>query len=64
MTTTKWFFCEYNDDGEMTNQEFVDAPDDSMWWVDGMGACHKVKEKCHILGYPSRIARVLHPDET
>jgi hypothetical protein len=55
--------CQYNDDGEMTNPEFVNAPDDSMWWVDGVGACHVVKEKCHILGYPSRVARVLHPDD-
>lgn len=61
---SKWIECQYDDEGEITNPEFVNAPDDSMWWVDGMGACHKVKEKCHILGYPSRIARVQHPDET
>ena len=61
--TTKWFDVVYNDDGEITNEKFVNAPDDSYWWVDGVGACHTVMMKCHIYGYPDQLARVWHPGE-
>jgi len=63
MPISKWILCQYTDEGEMTNQEFVDAPDDSYWWVDGVGACHTVMMKCHIYGYPDQLSRVWHPNE-
>lgn len=60
---SNWIECQYDDDGEIINPEFVSAPDDSYWWVDSVNKCHCVLIKAAILGYPSRIARVWHPDE-
>jgi hypothetical protein len=64
MTTTKWMFCEYDDEGEILNLEYVSAPYDSFWWVSRRGYCHHVFIKSAICFRPDRIARVLHPDET
>jgi hypothetical protein len=61
MTTTKWIVCEYDDDGEISNPEFAQAPDDSFWWVDSHNRLITVMIKTAIYFRPSRIARVEEP---
>jgi hypothetical protein len=61
---SNWLICEYDDHGEITNPEFVQAPHDSFWWVDSRNKLHHVFIKSAICFRPDRIARVLHPDET
>ena len=63
MTTTKWIVCEYDDEGEVTNPEYVNAPDDSFWWIDKRNRLHTVLIKSSIWFRPDRIARVGHPDD-
>jgi len=58
-----WITCEYDDDGEIINPEFVQAPHDSFWWVDSRNRCHHVFIKSAICFRPDRIALVAHPDE-
>ena len=63
MTTTKWIVCEYDDEGEVINPEYVNAPDDSFWWIDKSNRLHVVLMKSSIWFRPDRIARVGHPDD-
>jgi hypothetical protein len=63
MTTTKWIVCEYDDEGEISNPEFVTAPNDSFWWIDKRNRLHTVLMKSSIWFRPDRIARVEHPDD-
>lgn len=58
-----WITCEYDDEGEIINPEFVNAPEDSFWWVDSINMLHTVVIKTKVLGYPARIARVWRPEE-
>jgi hypothetical protein len=61
---TTWINAEYDEEsGEIVNPEWTSAPDDSFWWIDDASMLHKVLIKTKINGYPSRIARVWHPDE-
>jgi hypothetical protein len=60
---SNWIECQYDDDGEIINPEFTQAPDDSFWWVDSRGKLHTVVMKCEIWFRPYRIARVAHPDD-
>jgi hypothetical protein len=60
-----WIEPQYDIDGELTNPEFVDSPDDSWWWQDD-GYLHTVVRKIDINNrhrFPKRIARVWHPDD-
>jgi hypothetical protein len=59
--TTKWTACEYDDDGEISNHDFVNAPDDSFWWIDSHNRLITVMIKSAIYFRPSRIARVEEP---
>jgi len=61
--TTKWVVCEYDDEGEITNPDFVAAPDDSFWWIDSRNRLQTVLIKSAIWFRPDRIARVGHPDD-
>jgi len=61
--TTEWQRVELDDDGEISNPDFVSAPDDSFWWVDSHNRLMTVMIKTAIYFRPSRIARVVHPDE-
>jgi hypothetical protein len=63
MTTTNWIVCEYDDEGEISNPEYVNAPNDSFWWASRRGYCHYVFIKSAICFRPDRIALVAHPDE-
>jgi hypothetical protein len=58
-----WITCTYDDDGEISNPEFVSAPDDSFWWCDSSNRLHTVLIKTGVWFKPQRIARVWHPDE-
>lgn len=58
-----WIKCEYDDDGEIINPEFVNAPDDSWWWCSSCNKLDAVVIKLDIWFRPDRIARVWHPDE-
>jgi hypothetical protein len=60
---SNWIECQYDDDGEICNPEFVNAPSDSFWWVDSRSKLHTVVMNCEIYFRPDRIARVVHPDE-
>ena len=60
--TTKWIECQYDDDGEISNPEFVSAPDDSFWWIDSHNRLITVMIKTAIYFRPSRIARVEVPE--
>jgi hypothetical protein len=59
--TTKWQQVELDDDGEIINPEFVNAPDDSFWWVDSHNRLITVMMKGQVYFRPSRIARVEEP---
>jgi hypothetical protein len=61
--TTNWIECQYDDDGEIINPEFTQAPDDSFWWIDSRNRCHTILMKSGIWFSPGRIARVAHPDD-
>jgi hypothetical protein len=61
---SNWIECQYDNDGEIINPEYANAPNDSFWWVSRRGYCHHVFIKSAICFRPDRIARVLHPDET
>ena len=58
-----WITCEYDQDGEITNPEWVAAPDDSYWWVDDASMLHRVMMKMNVTRFPRRIALVKHPEE-
>lgn len=58
---SNWIECQYDDDGEIINPEFVNAPDDSFWWVDNYNRLMVVMIKSAIYFRPSRIARVEEP---
>lgn len=58
-----WIDCTYDEYNEISNPEFVNAPDNSFWWVNRAGSLDAIEIKSKIWGYPSRIARVWHPDE-
>jgi hypothetical protein len=60
--TTKWQQVELDDDGEIINPEFVNAPSDSWWWVDSHNRLMIVMIKTAIYFRPSRIARVEVPE--
>ena len=60
--TTKWQQVELDDDGEISNPDFVSAPDDSWWWVDSHNCLITVMIKTAIWFRPSRIARVEVPE--
>jgi hypothetical protein len=62
MITTKWQQVELDDDGEISNPEFVNAPNDSFWWVDSHNRLHTVMMKSAIYFRPSRIAKVNPPE--
>ena len=59
---SNWQQVELDDDGEISNPDFVNAPDDSFWWVDSYNRLMVVMMKSAIYFRPSRIARVQHPD--
>ena len=59
--TSNWIECQYDDDGEIINPEFVSAPDDSFWWVDNYNRLNTVMIKTAIWFKPKRIARVEEP---
>jgi hypothetical protein len=61
--TSNWIECQYDDDGEIVNPEFVSAPDDTWMWIDRKGYCHAVMCKCEMWFRPVRFAIVVHPDE-
>jgi hypothetical protein len=61
-----WIELQFDDDGEIVNQEFVDASDDSYFWVRGR-SLHKVVPKLHINVYGcgfTHISRVFHPEDS
>jgi hypothetical protein len=59
--TTKWQKVKLDDEGEIINPEFAQAPDDSYWWVDSHNRLITVMMKSQIYFRPSRIARVGEP---
>ena len=59
--TTKWQQVDLDDDGEISNPDFVNAPDDSFWWVDSHNRLITVMIKSQIYFRPSRIARAEEP---
>jgi hypothetical protein len=59
--TSKWQQVELDDDGEISNPDFVSAPDDSFWWVDSHNRLITVMIKTAIWFKPKRIARVGEP---
>lgn len=59
---SNWIACEYNDDGEIVNPEFVNAPSDSWWWVDSHNRLMTVMIKTAIYFRPTRIALVEVPE--
>jgi len=59
--TTKWQKVKLDDEGEIINPEFAQAPDDSYWWVDSHNRLITVMMKSQIYFRPSRIARVEEP---
>ena len=58
---SNWQQVELDDDGEISNPDFVNAPDDSFWWVDSHNRLLVVMMKAHIYFRPSRISRVGEP---
>ena len=60
--TTKWQQVELDDDGEISNPDFVSAPSDSWWWVDSHNRLITVMIKTAIYFRPSRIAMVEVPE--
>jgi hypothetical protein len=60
--TTKWQQVQLDDDGEIANPDFVNAPNDSWWWVDSHNRLITVMIKTAIWFRPSRIAMVEVPE--
>jgi hypothetical protein len=58
---SNWQQVELDDDGEISNPEFAQAPNDSYWWVDSYNRLMVVMMKSQIYFRPSRIARVEEP---
>jgi len=58
---SNWQQVELDDDGEISNPDYVNAPDDSFWWVDSYNRLMVVMMKSQIYFRPSRIARVEEP---
>lgn len=60
---SQWIKCEYDQDDEIVNPEWVAEPDDSYWWVDDASMLHRVQMKMHVTRFPKRIALVKHPED-
>jgi len=60
--TTKWQDVELDDDGEISNPDFVSAPSDSWWRVDSHNRLMTVMMKTAIYFRPTRIALVEVPE--
>ena len=58
---SEWIEVELDDDGEISNPEFVNAPNDSWWWVDSRNRLMTVMLKTAIYFRPTRIARIQEP---
>lgn len=60
-----WIELKFNEDQEIANKEFVEAPDDSYFWVRGR-TLHKVVTKLEVNVYGcgfTHISRVFHPED-
>jgi hypothetical protein len=60
--SAKWQQVELDDDGEIINPDFVNAPSDSWWWVDSHNRLMTVMMKTAIYFRPTRIALVEVPE--